>query len=160
MRTRRHKANIRKRRTRRKRGRTRNRRRKRGRPTRRRRRGGANPLGAIKSLLGRGSKGNTGKRGSKQLPITVMCDSVDAMADAACEVVGLGPEDPIADVCAYEMATHIAKWCKQFVYKHEPSILKKILSNPLSILKNLTRRKKRGSVLSPLAAKSDIGVEI
>ena len=68
---------------------------------------------------------------STQLPITLLCDSADVAAAAACEVIGLGPEDPLADVCAYEMATHIAKWCKNFISKHEPGALKRFLDGPL-----------------------------
>ena len=107
-----------------------------------------------------------GGRKSTQLPVTVLCDSVDAMADAACEVVGLGPEDPLADVCAYEMATHIAKWCKRFVSKHEPSALKSILNNPMNIVKiltgKLTGKKKGSSVLSSVEVDSGHigGVEV
>ena len=139
----------------------RRRRRRRGRMTRRRRRGGASAVGALKSLLMKGKGRNTrgGKR-STQLPITVICDSADAAGDAACEVLGLGPEDPLADVCAYEATTHIAKFCKRFISKHEPSAVKEILSNPMSIIKKLTGKKKGASVLSPMAAKSNIGVEI
>ena len=84
----------------------------------------------------------------------------DAAADAACEIVGLGPEDPLADVCAYEMLTHIAKWCKRFISKHEPSAVKEILNNQMSIIKKITGRNKKESVISSLSAKSDIGVEI
>ena len=157
MRTQRSKAKRRKRRrTYKRRRRTRRRRRKRrGRMTRLRRRGGA----ALKSLLMKGKGGKGGKK-SAQLPITVICDSADVVADAACEVVGLGPEDPLADVCAYEMLTHIAKFCKRFISKHEPSALKRILNNPMSIITKLTGKKKGASVLSSMSAKSNIGVEI
>ena len=106
------------------------------------------------------NKGRKSGKKSTQLPITVICDSADAAADAACEIVGLGPEDPLADVCAYEMLTHIAKWCKRFISKHEPSAVKEILNNPMSIIKKITGRNKKESVISSLSAKSDIGVEI
>ena len=147
--------NVKRRRTYKRRRRTRHRRRKRrGRMTRHRRRGGA-----LTSLLMKGKGRKSGKK-STQLPITVICDSADAAADAACEIVGLGPEDPLADVCAYEMLTHIAKWCKRFISKHEPSAVKEILNNPMSIIKKITGRNKKESVISSLSAKSDIGVDI
>ena len=82
------------------------------------------------------------RKKSTRLPITVLCDSVDAASDAACEIIGLGPEDPLADVCAYEAATHIAKFCKRFISKYEPSAVKEILNNPMSFIKHLTRKNK------------------
>ena len=128
--------------------RLRTRRRKRKRVTRKKRRRGGRAL--------RGGK-------STQLPITLLCDSADAAAAAACEVIGLGPEDPLADVCAYEMATHIAKWCKKFISKHEPSSIKNLLhSRIFEIIEGfLGKRKRKSSVLSPMALESGhTGVEI
>lgn len=163
MRTRRRKTRKRRRRRRRfykrRRG-TRRRRRRRGRMTRGRRRGGA-ALGTLESLLMKGKGGKKGSGKSKQLPITVLCDSADVVADAACEIIGLGPEDPLADVCAYEMFTHVAKWCKNFISKHEPSALKRILNNPMNIVKILAGKKRGSSVLSSMAVKSGhMGVEV
>jgi len=184
MRTRRRKTIKRRRRRRfykRRRG-TRRRRRRRGRMTRGRRRGGskmaeAEAVGRLamsvksgktskvdgaKELFSIVESGKGGKKGrGAQLPITVLCDSADVVADAACEIVGLGPEDPLADVCAYEMLTHIAKWCKNFISKHEPSALKRILNNPMNIVKVLAAKKKGSSVLSSMAVKSGhMGVEV
>ena len=163
---------------------TRRRRRRRGRMTRGRRRGGskmaeAEAVGRLAksvksgktskvdgakelfSIVGSGKGGKKGSGKSNQLPITVLCDSADVVADAACEIVGLGPEDPLADVCAYEMLTHVAKWCKNFVSKHEPSALKRILNNPLNIVKVLAGKKRGSSVLSSMAVKSGhMGVEV
>ena len=190
MRTRRRKTRKRRRRRfyKRRRGTRRRRRRRRGRMTRGRRRGGskmaeanavlqsAAQLGdvAVSVKSGKTSKvdgakelfsiveSNKAVKGAgAQLPITVLCDSADVVADAACEIIGLGPEDPLADVCAYEMLTHVAKWCKNFISKHEPSALKRILNNPMHIVKVLAAKKKGLSVLSSMAVKSGhMGVEV
>jgi len=163
MRTRRRKTKRRRRRKfyKRRRQPRRTRRRRRGRIMRGKRRGGSGIVGTLESLLTKGKGRKKGRGKSTQLPVRVLCDSVDAASDLACEVIGLGPEDPLADVCAYEMTTHMAKWCKEFVSKHEPSALKRILNNPLSIVKKFIGKRKGSSVLSSMQVESGhTGVEI
>jgi len=110
---------------------------------------------------GKGGKGGKKGRGkSTQLPVRILCDSVDAASDVACEVIGLGPEDPLSELCVYEMTTHMAKWCKEFISKHEPSALKRILNNPLSFVKKFIGKRRGSSVLSSMQVESGhTGVE-
>ena len=42
----------------------------------------------------------------------IACDGVEAAAAAACELIGLGPEDPFADVCAVEMVRGLRASCR------------------------------------------------
>lgn len=42
----------------------------------------------------------------------IACDGVETAAAAACELIGLGPEDPFADVCAVEMVRGLRASCR------------------------------------------------
>ena len=61
------------------------------------------------------------KHGGKKRPIKdstlsrVLCNSTEAAAAAGCEMIGLGPEDPFADFCAYKLGSGLRAGCKTFV---------------------------------------------
>ena len=52
------------------------------------------------------------RRRGVALGTRIACDGVEAAAAAACEIIGLGPADLLADVCAVEMVRGLRASCR------------------------------------------------
>ena len=77
-----------------------------------------------KKKRGGGRKGHSLQYPMKTGMLTkILCGSTVAAAVAACEIVGLGPEDPIADICAWKLGKALGKGCKTFASKEGPVII-------------------------------------
>ena len=80
----------------------------------------------------------------------VLCDSTEAAAVVGCEVIGLGPEDPLADICAWKLAMALSKGCKTFASEEQEVLVsegKNIITMPLKIVKkhfSKKHKRKRG----------------